>query len=137
VSTHGRMEDNTVENTKMTRSMDLEFTPGLMVVCIPDTGAVVNSMVLEITAFHNNHQSVDYGKKASELNGLMKTNKEKLKRISSTTKCTLEKQKVDLPLTRLLRSIYQTNLMQECRRLLTSLVAARLDIEQARIDQTL
>lgn len=38
-STHGKMEDNTVVNTKMTRSTDMEFILGQMVAHTLDTGA--------------------------------------------------------------------------------------------------
>lgn len=44
VSIHGKMEDNTVENTKMIRNTDMESTLGLMVVHTLDIGAAVSNM---------------------------------------------------------------------------------------------
>ena len=43
VSIHGKMEDNTVENTKMIRNTDMESTLGLMVVHTLDIGAAVSN----------------------------------------------------------------------------------------------
>lgn len=59
-----------------------------------------------------------FGKKASVLNGSMRNSKRRLRQISSTTKCTLEKQKVVLMSTHLLPSTCLTNFMIESSQLL-------------------
>ena len=61
-----------------------------------------------------------FGKKESVLSGSMRSSKKRLRPISSTTKCTLEKQKVALTSTHLHPSTYLTNLMRESKELLTS-----------------
>ena len=66
----------------------------------------------------DNRQSVVFGKKESVLSGSMRSSKKRLRPISSTTKCTLEKQKVALTLTHLHPLTYLRNLMKESRELL-------------------
>ena len=120
VFTHGKTEDNTVVNTKMTRNTAMESTPGQMDVHTLDIGAAVSNMDQEPTACQANQRSVVSGKKASVLSGLMRSSKRKLKPINSTTKCTLEKQKVALMLTHLHPLTYLKDLIRESSQLLIS-----------------
>ena len=118
--TLGRMEDNIVVSTRMIRSMDMEFIHGQMAVCTQDTGAVENNMGLALIVFQLSQPNADFGRKANVLNGSMKINRGKLKLLSSTTKCTLEKQKVASPLITLLRSMCLINSIRELMKLLIS-----------------
>ena len=75
--TLGKMEDHTAESIKMTRSMDMVSTHGLMVEPTLVTGAEANSMVSELILSQISQRNVVSGKKEKELNGLMKISKEK------------------------------------------------------------
>ena len=77
-----------------------------------------------------NLRSVVFGKRANVLNGSMRNSKKRSRQISSTTKCTLEKQKVALMLTHLHPSTYLTNLMREFSQLLISSAMANSEIER-------
>jgi hypothetical protein len=71
VSTHGKMAEDTKENTKMTRNMDMEFTLGLIVDSIKDGGSKGNSMASVDTKFQAVILNLVFGKTASVLSGLM------------------------------------------------------------------
>ena len=68
----------------------------------------------------DNQPSAVSGKKESVLSGSTRSSKRRLKRISSTTKCTLERPKAVLTSTHLHPLTYLRNLMKESRELSTS-----------------
>ena len=71
------MVDPTVENIRMTRSMVMASTLGLMAALTLVTGVEESSMVLEPIVCHPSQRKVVFGKKANVLNGSMKINRTK------------------------------------------------------------
>ena len=75
--TLGKMVDPTVESIRMTRSMVMASTHGLMVVLTLVTGVEESNMVLEPIVCHLSQRKVVFGKKGNVLNGSMKINRTK------------------------------------------------------------
>ena len=66
------MEGATWENIKMTKSMAMEFTSGLMEGCTLDIGNVVNNMDSESIGLLKPTLSTVFGRRAKGLSGSIK-----------------------------------------------------------------
>ena len=117
----GKMVANTAANTKMTRSMDLEFTRGLTVAPTLAIGGGENSTVSVRMPFRGPPQNLVSGRKANALSGSKRRRLVRLKMALSTTKATLSRWKVDLMWTLLRPSMCPIDSMSAYRPLLTSL----------------